>query len=212
MDPEKEPELRIARVGEMASNLMGVRRHYASPPNQFIVMCPRNDRERLIAQCAAIHHSDDDAELKNVIVDPEFQGRGLGPMLMDTVDTWTRTHAYRHIHLWTYAHLAVATTMYERRRYARAEREFGHEVFTNLDPVYMEKAIRQRRQGESTLPDYEVRVTQVYAIEAQDPQQAAARAAELEEAILPAYSAPDAGEAPTWVSEIQDSQARISPL
>ena len=62
------------------------------------------------------------------------------------------------------------------------------------------------------MPDYEVRITQVYAIEAQDPQEAAARAAELEDNVPPAYSAPGAGEAPPWLSEIQDSQATLDAL
>ena len=142
VDPEKIPELRIALAGEMGSNLMDVRRHYASPPNRFIVICPRDNPDRVAAYCAVIHHSAEDAELKNVIVDPEYQGRRLGAMLMDAVDTWTETQGYRRIHLWTYAHLAVATTMYERRGYARTEHEFGDDVFTDLDPIYMERLLR----------------------------------------------------------------------
>lgn len=46
------------------------------------------------------------------------------------------------------------------------------------------------------MPEYEVAVTQVYAIEADDDEQARTRAAQVDENIPPAYSCPGSQPAP----------------
>ena len=62
------------------------------------------------------------------------------------------------------------------------------------------------------MPEYEIAITQVYVIEADDEDHARNRAAETDEHIPPAYSCPADAPAPHWLSEIQESHIRVNQI
>ena len=62
------------------------------------------------------------------------------------------------------------------------------------------------------MPEYELAITQVYVIEADDEDQAKARAVEVDDNILPTYSKPGSQPAPHWLSEIQDSHNKVTQI
>ena len=136
---EHHQMLRIALGGELGTNLMNIAGTYAAEPNTFIIICPKDDEATVAAYCALVHHSSNNAELKNVIVDPDLQGLRLGTMLMDAFHDQAKARGYRSIFLWTYGHLATATGMYKRRGYVHKAHDFSPDVFHELRPLYMEK-------------------------------------------------------------------------
>jgi GNAT superfamily N-acetyltransferase len=72
------------------------------------------------------------ARLRWFIVDPEFQGRGLGSLLLTRALDFCREAGHRKIFLWTFKGLNRARLLYERAGFRLAEehrvRQWGDEI------------------------------------------------------------------------------------
>jgi GNAT superfamily N-acetyltransferase len=73
----------------------------------------------------ASHAMTDGARLRWFIVDPEFQGAGLGDRLITQAIQFCKDKRYPKIFLWTFAGLDPARRLYERHRFRLCE---THEV------------------------------------------------------------------------------------
>jgi GNAT superfamily N-acetyltransferase len=65
----------------------------------------------------------DDARLRFFIVDPEFQGRGLGSMLLREAIGFCRRSNFRRLHLSTFAGLDPARHLYEKFGFVLGEEQ-----------------------------------------------------------------------------------------
>jgi GNAT superfamily N-acetyltransferase len=62
-----------------------------------------------------------DARLRWFIVEPEWQGKGIGQKLMEQALTFCRARGYKKIVLWTFAGLDPARVIYERAGFRLVE-------------------------------------------------------------------------------------------
>ena len=63
----------------------------------------------------------DDARLRWYIVDPHYQGRGIGRILMAKAIDFSRETGYKRIYLWTFQGLDQAQSIYEQNGFSIAE-------------------------------------------------------------------------------------------
>lgn len=79
--------------------------------------------ERLAGAVALDGHStpNEGARLRWFIVQPTWQGRGLGARLLDQALAFARAAGHRRVHLWTFAGLEAARRLYERAGFRLAE-------------------------------------------------------------------------------------------
>jgi len=86
----------------------------------------------------------DDARLRWYIVDPHYQGRGIGRILIAKAIDFGRETGYKRLYLWTFQGLGQAQSIYEQNGFTIAEerdveqwgdviREQQFELFLNPD-------------------------------------------------------------------------------
>lgn len=63
----------------------------------------------------------DDARLRWYIVDPEYQGRGIGKALITKAIDFSRESGYKRIYLWTFRGLDQAQSIYEQNGFSIAD-------------------------------------------------------------------------------------------
>ena len=109
--------IKIAISWELDDQLADVGKNYNTWPNRFFMISPLDNWNEVAGYCALVYYDEESVEVKNVIVSPEHQGKGLGRMLMEAVEETAILEEYNRIVLMTYQHLSVALQMYEKRGY-----------------------------------------------------------------------------------------------
>ena len=132
------PLYRTANKTEMGLGLANIRQNYATAPNQFLIAAYGPEPEHIAGFCALSKLDDQQAELKNLVVHPAYQGIGIARLLMDTFEHEARQNGYRKAALWSYRYLSVAMGMYQRRGWVEQQIEIPPGTFLELEPIYME--------------------------------------------------------------------------
>ena len=77
-----------------------------------------------------------EARLRWLIVDPAFQGRGIGKLLLETSLDFCKSTCYKRIYLWTFKGLDTARQLYEQAGFQlREERDvnqWGRDITEQL--------------------------------------------------------------------------------
>ena len=77
-----------------------------------------------------------EARLRWLIVDPAFQGRGIGKLLLETSLDFCKSTGYKRIYLWTFKGLDTARQLYEQAGFQlREERDvnqWGRDITEQL--------------------------------------------------------------------------------
>lgn len=76
---------------------------------------------RLVGSVAIVGASEDVAQLRWFLVEPESRGLGLGWTLLDAAVSFCRARGYRSVFLWTVSALAAAARLYRRAGFALVE-------------------------------------------------------------------------------------------
>ncbi len=66
-------------------------------------------------------HANSDVQLRWFIVEPEWQGKGIGQKLIDQALAFCRERNYKKVVLWTFAGMDPARIIYERAGFRLAE-------------------------------------------------------------------------------------------
>jgi GNAT superfamily N-acetyltransferase len=77
------------------------------------------------------------AEIKRMRVHPDYQGRGLGQIILNELETRARALGYRILHLDTSVVQIPAQKLYEKNGF----REVGRDVYNNLEVILYEKQL-----------------------------------------------------------------------
>jgi GNAT superfamily N-acetyltransferase len=78
------------------------------------------------------------AQLRFVIVDPAYQGRGAGKAMLNTALDWCREAGFRKVFLWTVDHLPASRSMYEKAGFRVTERCSDDRYTVHRDNLKME--------------------------------------------------------------------------
>jgi GNAT superfamily N-acetyltransferase len=94
--------------------------YVAEPLSKFILF--QSDKERIwiaqkdgkiVGSVAIVKFSDDQAQLRWLLVHPEARGYGLGKTLVEKAIQFSKINGYRSIFLWTLDILPVAAKLYQ---------------------------------------------------------------------------------------------------
>jgi len=77
------------------------------------------------------------AEIKRMRVHPDYQGRGLGQIILTELETRARAMGYKTLHLDTSVLQIPAQRLYEKNGY----REVGRDVYNKLEVILYEKQL-----------------------------------------------------------------------
>jgi DNA-binding MarR family transcriptional regulator/N-acetylglutamate synthase-like GNAT family acetyltransferase len=87
------------------------------------------DHNGTVVGSIAIDHEDDKtAKLRWLLVNPDFQGMGIGRRLMDEAMEFCRQNLYHRIFLWTFSELREARHLYELYGFSPTE-EMKHDIW-----------------------------------------------------------------------------------
>lgn len=97
----------------------------------------KKDREKIwiiernneiMGSMAIVEHTQDEAQLRWLLLHPDIRGRGLGKQLMDDAIAFCRANGYKSIFLWTEDLLEPAAKLYESKGFVLTE-EKSHEIW-----------------------------------------------------------------------------------
>lgn len=92
--------------------------------------------------CGAIRpYSDDTMEVKRMFVLPELRGRGIGAMLLNELECWTREKGFRHCILETGKNQPEAIRLYQKCGYRSIPNYGQYELVENS--VCFEKMVAE---------------------------------------------------------------------
>ena len=94
--------------------------------------------DRLIGSLAVLPTAPGRAQLRFVIVDPDYQGRRAGRAMLDAALDWCRERGRTSVFLWTVEGLPVSRTMYERAGFRVVERVEDARYTLPLPSIRME--------------------------------------------------------------------------
>ncbi len=102
--------------------------YVAEPLSKFILF--QSDRERIwiaqnneniVGSVAIVKFSEDQAQLRWLLVHPEVRGLGLGKTLVEKAVQFSKIKGYRSIFLWTLDILSVAKKLYQSSGFKKTE-------------------------------------------------------------------------------------------
>ena len=77
------------------------------------------------------------AEIKRMRVHPDYQGRGIGQIILSELEARARTIGYKTLHLDTSVVQLAAQKLYEKNGF----RETGRDIHNDLEVILYEKAL-----------------------------------------------------------------------
>jgi GNAT superfamily N-acetyltransferase len=77
---------------------------------------------------AIVRHSQKEAQLRWLLLEPEIRGRGIGKWLVEEALYFSRISGYESIFLWTVEALYIAANLYRSVGFVQRER-LTHEIW-----------------------------------------------------------------------------------
>jgi len=93
-----------------------------------------------VAMGALRHTSPERAEIKRMRVHPDYQGRGIGQIILCELEAHARTLGYKTLHLDTSVVQVAAQKLYKKNGY----REVGRDVYSGLEVILYEKTLGKK--------------------------------------------------------------------
>ncbi len=105
--------------------------------------------ENIVGMGAFRRIDDDTAEIKRMRVEPSYQGKGIGSLILDSLIEKARLLGYRRLILDTTEKMQVAQHLYRSRDF----KEYKRKAISDIMIVYYEKDLFENRGGN----DYSLR-------------------------------------------------------
>ena len=90
-----------------------------------------------VAMGALRRTSPERAEIKRMRVHPDYQGRGIGQIILSELEASARTLGYKTLHLDTSVVQLAAQRLYEKNGY----HEVGRDIYGGLEVILYEKSL-----------------------------------------------------------------------
>lgn len=86
---------------------------------------------KVLGSVAIIEFSENDAQLRWLLLDPSVRGKGIGRQLVEEALKFCRVAGYSSVFLWTVEALTVATNLYRSVGFKKTQ-ETTHEIWGNV--------------------------------------------------------------------------------
>jgi len=97
------------------------------PPKDESRLWVALDGEKIIGSIAMVKSEENTAQLRWFVVDPRYQGKGIGKKLMDVAVQFCRERHYTHVYLWTIETLKSARHLYKKYGFTPNEEKWNTE-------------------------------------------------------------------------------------
>ena len=89
-----------------------------------------NER-KIVGSVAIVEYSENEAQLRWLLLDPEVRGLGLGRRLVEEALDFCREASYTSVFLWTVKTLPIATKLYQSMGFRKTQ-ELTHELWGSI--------------------------------------------------------------------------------
>lgn len=86
------------------------------------------EADRIVGSVAIVRRSEEEAQLRWLLLEPEIRGRGIGRWLVEEALDFCRISGYKSIFLWTVDTLYIAANLYRTEGFVQKER-LTHEIW-----------------------------------------------------------------------------------
>lgn len=120
--------------GPWDDDVYNIEKAYLNNKGEFLI----GEWDGAFVAMGAFHHtSSERAEIKRMRVVPEYQGRGLGQIILSELEARAHAMGYTTLHLDTSVLQVAAQKLYEKNGY----REVGRDNYGGLDVILYEKQL-----------------------------------------------------------------------
>ena len=120
--------------GPWDNDVYAIEESYLNNQGEFLI----GEWDGVFVAMGALHRTTSErAEIKRMRVQPEYQGRGFGQIILTELEARARALGYKTLHLDTGVIQIPAQKLYEKNGYHRV----GTDRFGDVDVIYYEKQL-----------------------------------------------------------------------
>lgn len=120
--------------GPWDDDVYAIEEAYLNNQGEFLI----GEWDGVFVAMGALHRTDAErAEIKRMRVHPDYQGRGLGQMLLNELEARARNLGYKTLHLDTSVVQIPAQKLYEKNGF----RAVGRDIYQELEVILYEKSL-----------------------------------------------------------------------
>ena len=120
--------------GSWDDDVYAIEETYLNNQGEFLI----GEWDGIIVAMGALHcTSPERAEIKRMRVHPDFQGRGIGQIILNELEARARAIGYKTLHLDTSVVQIAAQKLYEKNGF----REVGRDRYNDLEVILYEKSL-----------------------------------------------------------------------
>ncbi len=120
--------------GPWDDDVYAIEEAYLNNQGEFLI----GEWDGVFVAMGALHRtSPERAEIKRMRVDPNYQGRGFGQLILNELETRARAMDYKTLHLDTSIVQVPAQKLYAKNGF----REVGRAIYQNLEVILYEKQL-----------------------------------------------------------------------
>jgi len=120
--------------GPWDDDVYAIEEAYLNNKGEFLI----GEWDSVFVAMGALHHTNPErAEIKRMRVVPEYQGRGLGQIILSELEARAHSMSYKILHLDTSVLQIPAQKLYEKNGF----REVGRDNYGGLDVILYEKLL-----------------------------------------------------------------------
>jgi ribosomal protein S18 acetylase RimI-like enzyme len=120
--------------GSWDDDVYAIEETYLNNQGEFLI----GEWDGIFVAMGALHcTSPERAEIKRMRVHPDFQGRGIGQIILNELEARARAIGYKTLHLDTSVVQIAAQKLYEKNGF----REVGRDRYNDLEVILYEKSL-----------------------------------------------------------------------
>lgn len=130
-----------AGIGPWDDDLIDIQETYMNNHGYFLVCLENN---KIIGMGAIKKHTEEIAEIKRMRVSKEYQGKGIGKIILNELEERALEKGYKKLILDTTVNHVPAQKLYRKSGYIETKRE----LLAGFETIFFEKSLRRVKENE----------------------------------------------------------------